>query len=206
MSRFFSLPRNRVALRRLTRRLAKNRRGVALVEFAFVLPVMLAIYAGVVELGQGVMIDRKITDLTRALGDLTAQSRSTVVSDDEMNNIFSAADTIMMPFTTVKPGMVVTSVVIDGAGKATVCWSSQKNGIALGKGTPVALPAAMSVANTSVIMATASYEFEPTIGYVLTGKINIAGGPFYMRPRIGKAGGKNNIEQIERATFAMCPT
>lgn len=205
MNHFFSRHRNRAALRRLARGLARNTRGVALVEFAFVLPLMLAIYFGVVELGQGVMIDRKMADLTRALGDLTSQSRSTVISNDEMDNIFAAADTIMMPFTTVKPSMVVTSVVIDSARVAKVCWSSQKNGTALSRGAVVALPDDVRIAKTSVIMATANYQYEPAVGYVLTGKINIAGGPVYMRPRIGKAGGKENIEQLERAGFTTCP-
>ena len=74
MTRAFSLRRNRAALRRLARKLARGQRGVAAVEFAFVLPVMLTAYFGIVEIGQGVMTDRKVTQLTRALGDLASQS------------------------------------------------------------------------------------------------------------------------------------
>jgi Flp pilus assembly protein TadG len=203
MNRFFSLSRNRAALRRLSQGLRRNRRGVALVEFAFVLPVMLAIYFGAVELGEGVMIERKVTSLARAVGDLTAQQRNAVLTDAEMGNIFDAAKTIMAPFTGVAPGMVVSSIVINNARIAKVCWSSQRIDPALEKKI-IALPESLKVPKTSLIMATASYEFEPTLGYVLTGKIKIEGGPFYMRPRTGKIGGTEAVEQIEREKEPMC--
>lgn len=203
MNGFFSLSRNRAALRRLTRGLRRNRRGVALVEFAFVLPVMLAIYFGAVELGEGVMIERKVTSLARAVGDLTAQKQNAALSDAELSNVFDAAKTVMSPFTTVDPGMVISSIVIDSAGVAKVCWSEARVDPALPKKV-IDLPASLKVPNTSLIMATASYEFEPTLGYVLTGKIKIKGGPFYMRPRTGKTGGSATTEQIEREKQPMC--
>jgi len=212
MSRFFSLRRNRAALRALARRLGGNSRGVAAVEFGLILPTMLLIYFGAVELGQGVMIERKVTDLARAVGDLTSRSKSASLSDAEMNSIFDAADTIMMPFTDVKAVMVVSSVVIDNAGIAKVCWSNKPGApgaapaIGLARGTTVALPDSVKIPNTAVIMATTSYEFEPAVGYVITGKITINGGPFYTRARTGTAGGLQNIAQIPRAGFAMCPT
>jgi Flp pilus assembly protein TadG len=204
MNRFFSLPRNRAALRRLARGLVGNRRGVAAVEFAFVLPVMLLIYFGIVEVGQGVMIQRKVTNLTRAIGDLTAQTRSATISDAEMTGVFDAAGTIMMPFTSVTPGMVVSSIVIDDGRVARVCWSSQPTGGTAAPPDVSKLPDSVRIARTSVIMATASYEFEPVIGYIITGKIPISGGPFYMRARTGKTGGPLGIEQIERVGSPMC--
>lgn len=204
MTRFFSMRRNRAALRRLLRGLGANRRGIAAVEFAFVLPIMLLIYFGTVELGQGVMVERKLTALARTVGDLTAQTRSVSLSDAELNAIFDAADTVMIPYTSVKAGMVVSSVVVDDKGAATVCWSAHRNSAALKTGA-ITLPASVRVPNTSVIMATATYDFEPVIGYVVTGVLKISGGPFYMRARTGKAGGKLSIEQIERAGVAMCP-
>jgi Flp pilus assembly protein TadG len=204
MSRFFSLRRNRAALRRLARGLIGNRRGVAAVEFAFVLPVMLLVYFGVVEVGQGVMIKRKVTNLTRAIGDLTAQTRSATVSDAEMNGIFDAAGTIMMPYTSGTVGMVVSSIVIDNARVAKLCWSSQPTGAIASPPDVSKLPDSVRIAKTSVIMATASYGFEPAIGYIMTGTIPISAGPFYMRARTGKTGGPQGIEQIERVGSPMC--
>jgi hypothetical protein len=39
---------------------------------------------------------------------------------------------------------------------------------------------------------------------VLTGTISIGNDPIYMRPRAGKKGGVNNIEQVERTGKALC--
>lgn len=203
MKRAFSFRRNRAALRGLVRRLARNRRGVAAVEFAFLLPVMLTVYFGIVEVAQGVMVDRKLTELNRAVGDLTAQS--TVISNTEMSNIFDAATTIMAPFTGVAPRMAVSSIVIDALGVAKICWSAQRNSTAPARGSTVTLPTSMNIPSTSLIMAVSSYDFTPTIGYLITGSIKVGDSPIYLRPRIGKAGGTNSIEQVERSGVAMCP-
>ncbi|AOO80080.1 TadE/TadG family type IV pilus assembly protein [Bosea vaviloviae] len=203
MWRALSFRRNQAVLRGLARRFARSRRGVAAIEFAFVLPVMLTVYFGIVEVAQGVMIDRKVTDLNRALADLTAQGTS--ISDAEMSNIFDAAQTVMAPFTSVAPKMAIVSVVIDSSGVAKVCWSAQRNTTVPKRGDTVALPDNLKIASTSLIMATASYSFTPPVGYFLTGPIVIGNTPIYMRPRVGKTGGTGNIEQVERASVAMCP-
>lgn len=202
----FGLAANRDALRILLRRARTNHSGMAVVEFALLMPVMLSLYFGIVEIAQGVMIDRKVTELNRALADLTSSYKGTL-PDAEMSNIFDAATTIMMPFTSVSPSMVVASVVVDSTGIGRVCWSSQRNSTVLKRGDTVALPTAMKVAGTSLIMAKTSYLFTPTVGYVITGSIKIGGNdPVYMRPRNGQAGGTQNVEQVLRSNVNACPT
>mgnify|MGYP003385030980 CR=1 FL=1 len=205
--RAFSPRRNRAALRRLVRGVVGDRRGVAVVEFAMIFPALLAIYFGVVEVAQGVMADRKVTQLNRALADLTAQSTS--VSTTDVSNIFDAALSVMTPYAPARAKMMIASVVIDAAGTARVCWSDHRNSAALARGSTVTLPTDLRVPNSSLIMAQASYEFEPVIGYLLTGSIRIGNTPIYMRPRAGKTGGTGNVEQVERTgtspTTPMCP-
>jgi Flp pilus assembly protein TadG len=206
MTRAFSPSCNRATLRRLARQFRRNGRGVAAVEFAMILPAMLAVYFGIVETGQGVMIDRKVTQLTRALADLTAQAQAGTISDTERDNIFEAARTVMMPYTTVKPKMSIHHIVIDSAGVAKVCWSEQRDSTKLARGTTVAIPADLRLPNTSIVMAQATYDFMPVVGWIIKGgAITIGGDPIYMRPRLGKAGGSASIEQIERVGVAMCP-
>ncbi len=206
MTRAFSPSRNRAVLRRLARQLRRNTRGVAAVEFAMILPAMLAIYFGIVETGQGVMIDRKVTQLTRSLVDLTAQAQAGTISTTEMDNIFDAAQTVMMPYTDVAPKMSVHHIVIDSARVAKVCWSEQRNSTKIGRGETVTLPEDLRLPNTSLVMAQASYDFTPVVGWIIKGgAITIGGSPIYMRPRLGKAGGTASIEQIERSGVAMCP-
>jgi Flp pilus assembly protein TadG len=185
------------------RRFCRNRDGVALVEFAMTLPVMLIAYMGLVEVAQLVMINRKVTQLTSALSDLTARVQS--VSTTDIDNIFNAAQTILMPYDYSKASMVIANVVIDSAGVAKVCWSNQRNGTAPGRGTTVLIPNSVRIPSTSVIMASASYKYTPSIGYVLTGSFTLGNSPIYARPRNGLAGGTANIEQVVRTGTNACP-
>jgi Flp pilus assembly protein TadG len=203
MARAFSLRRNRAALHRLAQRFIGNRRGVAVVEFAMILPAMVTIYFGIVEVAQGIMIDRKVTQLTRALADLTAQAPS--VTDGEVTNIFDAAQTIMLPFTDVAARMSIANVVVDNSGVARVCWSEQRNSTVPARGAAIDLPADLRIPNTSIVMTRASYDFKPLVGYIITGTIKIGDTPIYMRPRVGKIGGTGNVEQVERVGKALCP-
>jgi Flp pilus assembly protein TadG len=156
--------------------------GVAAVEFAAVLPVMLIMYLGMIEVGQGISTDRKVTLLARTLADLTSQASSNF-NNSEMNNVFDAATTVMAPYSSSSAKMVVSSVVIDNAKKATVDWSCHKNSTARTKGQVVTLPSGLDVANTSLIMAEVNLAYTPMLGYVITGTIDLDE-TTYMRPRL----------------------
>ena len=45
------------------------------------------------------------------------------------------------------------------------------------------LPAALNVPNTTLIWSEVSYSYKPTIGYVITGTLNLSD-QIYMRPRL----------------------
>ena len=50
-------------------------------------------------------------------------------------------------------------------------------------GSTVTPPAALNVANTTLIWSEVSYAYKPTIGYVVTGTLNLTD-QIYMRPRL----------------------
>lgn len=188
----------------LWRRFCRDRKGVALVEFAMTLPVMLIAYIGMVEVAQLVMINRKVAQLTFALSDLTARVQSVAPADVE--SIFDAGQSILMPYDPSKASMTVSNVVINSAGVARVCWSNQRNSTVLARGSTVTVPDSVRIANSSVIMARATYRYTPAVGYVLTGELTLGGTPIYTRPRNGLAGGTLNIEQVKRTDANFCPT
>jgi len=185
------------------RRFRRDTEGFALVEFAMALPVMLVAYCGTVDVAQMVMADRKVTQLALTLADLTA--RVSAVAPADVENIFDAAQTVLMPFNASNISMVVSSVVIDANGIGKVCWSNQRNGQALARGTTVTLPNSIAVPSTSVIMARASYKYTPMVGYVLTGTFTLGNDPIYTRPRSGQAVGSASIEQVVRTGTNPCP-
>src|SRR5262249_43774950 len=77
-------------------RFSGDQRGVSAVEFALLLPLMVTLYLGVVEISQGISADRKVTMTARSIGDLVAQASS--MSNSDMTNSLNAATAVMAPF------------------------------------------------------------------------------------------------------------
>ena len=163
------------------RRLLRDKRGISAVEFAMLLPLMVTLYLGCVEASTGIAIDRKVTLVARSLGDLVAQAST--ITNDEITNILNAATAIIVPYQDSKLTITVSSVTIDAAGVAKVAWSDTKNGTAYAVGTTVTLPAALNTPSSSLIWAETQYAYTPTIGYVITGTMNLKD-QIYMRPRL----------------------
>lgn len=148
--------------------------GVAAVEFAMVLPVMVLMYLGMTEMTFGVNTDRKITLLSRTLADLTG--RATSVSSTEMDTIFAAATSVMSPYRSDQAKMVVSSIVVKDTGqkdaqskpilKGTVCWSTARGpgAVALAKGSTVTVPEGFQTADSSYVRADVTMAYAPVFG------------------------------------------
>lgn len=174
------IPLARAALRPIGSFLT-NVEAVAAVEFAMVLPVMVTIYLGMVEVSTGVSADRKVTLLSRSLADLTAQKKT--LTSAQVGNIFDAAAAVLSPYAAADAQMVISSVKVDNEGVAKIAWSCQRNGTAHGANTEIELPDGLAVNNTTLILAEVTYPFTPVIGYVLSGTIELEE-KTYMRPRL----------------------
>jgi Flp pilus assembly protein TadG len=169
-----ALSRRAVALRR-------DQKGVSAVEFAMLLPLMVTLYLGAVEISQGVAINRKVTLTARTVADLASQASTLSASD--MTNLLNASASVVSPYEVSKLKVVVSQVKIDSNGNATVDWSETLNGTKRGKGSSVSVPTALKVNDSYLIWSEVSYTYTPTIGYVVTGSLNLAD-QIYMRPRL----------------------
>jgi len=159
----------------------EDKRGVSAVEFAMLLPLMITLYIGGVEVSSAIAVDRKVTLVARTLGDLVSQS--TAVNATDMSNILDAATTVVMPYPDAPLKVTVSRVDVDANSAAKIVWSKTKNGTARAANSAVTLPAALNTANTSLIWAESEYAYTPTIGYVITGTMNLKD-QIYMRPRL----------------------
>src|SRR5438105_2970094 len=133
-------------------RLARDERGVSAVEFAMLLPIMVAAYFGTVEISQGVTIDRKVTLVARTVADLVAQSQT--ITNADVTNIMSAATAVAAPYSTSVLKVTVSSVSVDANGNAKVVWSDASANATARPADQVVtanIPQALRVANTSLI-------------------------------------------------------
>ncbi len=108
--------------------LARDTHGVSAVEFALILPVMITMYIAMVEFSDALTVDRRVTAVASAASDLTAQTEEVTASS--MDDIFTAATSIMLPYSAKPISIVLTSVVADSKNDTTVGWSCAYNGAA----------------------------------------------------------------------------
>ncbi len=171
-----------VAARRLrsAKRLVQDTRGVSAVEFALILPIMITMYMGAVEFSHALTVDRRVTSVASAAADLTAQTEQ--VTSGSVQDIFTAANSILLPYSEAPISIVLTSVVADENNDTTVDWSCAHNGSAHADDSIFALPAGLTLPFSSVIVAEVTYSYVPPIGEFITGSINLSE-TFYLRPR-----------------------
>lgn len=178
------------ALRRHLAALSSSTDGVAAIEFAFVLPAMVAMYFGLVAITVGANTQRKLTSISRTVADLTG--RASKMSDDAVKDVTGAAAAILAPYDPNGLTITVASVVVldpTGTGtslEARVCWSAARKFAADGTSlavTPAAslapntvitpIPDGYRTANSTFIMSKVTQLYRPMVGDAMTGSINL---------------------------------
>ena len=166
-----------------------NQEGVSAVEFALIAPLLIFIYLGAVELSLLMRVDRRVTSTTASLGDLTA--RLATVTDDDMEEMFAAAEVMMQPYEAQSATMRITSIVDHGDGKPVEEWSDAYKMAAYSKGAKVAVPNGIISSPGSIILSEVVYEYDSKIGGFINTTKTIKD-EFYLRPR--------RVDEIARVT------
>lgn len=161
--------------------LLSSSNGVAAVEFAIILPFMLTLYLGSIEIGEAMSVQFKAATATRAAADLASQYSS--INNSTMTGILGAALIVVAPYSTANMVVTVSEITTNSSGLGTVTWSDALNGAAHTVGQSVTLPAAMQIANTTMIWGEVTYPYHPMFGYALTGTINMYQSSYFL-PRL----------------------
>jgi len=77
----------------LAKRIIENKDGVAAIEFAFVAPVMIALYLGLAEVSLLISADRNVSHAAAVTGDLATQEET--LSVNEIEDIFNATLSVL---------------------------------------------------------------------------------------------------------------
>ena len=162
-------------------RFIADRRGMSAVEFGMLLPFLVLIAFGTLEVSDGFAVKRKLTDITSTMGDLVAQSK--VITNTDMANILDASSAIIWPYNGSTLKIIVSGVTIDTNNNAKVTWSDARNTTPLPVNSPYLLPPDLVVPNTFLVVAEITYTYTPTVAYVLSGDINMSD-RFFLKPRL----------------------
>ncbi len=141
--------------------------GISFVEFAFVIPVLLTILLGAIELSHALMVDRKVTNAAQAVGDLVSHHETFGTAAD-LAEVSSAAELLIAPFT---PAFAISIVHVpyDVAGNpdtgAPEYWQESING---GRTIPAGEIATevtgLGAPNDGVVMVELTYAYSSLIG------------------------------------------
>ncbi len=150
---------------RLARRLCAFRRddrAVAATEFALILPILIPMLFGTVEIGNALLLDKKVTMASQTAADLIAQQK--VVTGTDITNMWAAIDNIILPYATDNTAYTVISVIADEDGNQSIDWQQTRGGAEV---EAITIPAGMLGEEESVIVATITYQYTPVFGDLL---------------------------------------
>ncbi len=182
--------RNKITLRsiKLLRRLKADRRGVSAIEFALIFPILIVLLAGTTDLGQALIVHRKMNQIVATASDLVTQESSWSAS--RLDAILKGTASIILPFDAKDLKITVSVIDVDPLNNAWVHWSRSYNGKALSPGdkSPVEIPADIVENGVQLVVATASYKLTTPFAAIMK---SIVGSSSYdysrysiMRPRV----------------------
>ncbi|MBP31455.1 MULTISPECIES: TadE/TadG family type IV pilus assembly protein [Methylobacterium] len=166
-------------MRRILERLARYRcdeRGIAAVEFAFVLPLLIILYFATAELTRLVDANRKLTLFARTLSDLSGRADNPSPTVEAMATIAGAATAILRPLDASNLQIVVNAMGVESvsgtlyggvcsswAQNATKRPAQQRNGT---NGLPPT-PAVYQFDGARYILGEVTMTYTPIIGSAL---------------------------------------
>lgn len=156
------------------RRVRRDERGVAAVEFGFIAPVLIFLLIGAVEVTRAVAIDRRLSVATNMVADLVAREDKALTQND-INAIYSVVERVMAPYDTanLKMSLIPVKSSPTDASKTLVYPSTTNRPAYNGGAVPAkcqtyALPAGLLAKDDSVIVVESQYSFTPMLlGYVM---------------------------------------
>jgi Flp pilus assembly protein TadG len=175
------------------RKFSTDADAVAATEFAIVVPFMLLLYVGGIELASGMAINYKVSATAHAVADMVTQNTS--LSTAQMQNILTGATAIIAPYAVTTSGgssllsVTVSEISSDANGNLTLRWSQSYNGTSFGSGrtsltgltVPTSLNGTVGNANNpnnqndqvSFILSEVSYAYTPNLGFTISGTVNL---------------------------------
>jgi Flp pilus assembly protein TadG len=165
----------------MLRRLRKDQRGVAAIEFALIAPVAILLYCGFAELTMAMMAERRAAHAASVVADLVSQS--TQVTNAQMTDIFNVGNSILYPFPSTPLLLRVSSITADVNGVPKVTWSVGHGlGALTGGATVSGFPPNLLVAGDSVIKADVQYAYTSPLRMTLPNALSFSD-TFYLKPR-----------------------
>jgi Flp pilus assembly protein TadG len=149
-----------------SRRLLRDEKGGAVVEFALILPFMLLLLIGGVEVISVIEAQRRVSHVAYAIADLVAQEKA--VTAAQVADVFVGGNLLMTPLSPAPLGQRIASFPADQNGvlSDTPDWVLNAP-VAYAGGEAAKPPSGTAAPDQSVIVADVSYTYTPAIHWLL---------------------------------------
>jgi Flp pilus assembly protein TadG len=181
------------------RLLVRDRSGVAALEFALIVPLLLALYLVTMEVAQAIETNKKVGRVGSLVADLVTQMQAIDIA--ELEGIMRIGEATLQPYNRSQPDIIITAIEVtdETTPKVQVVWSRKRINGAFSagpaKGTPVSdLPPALKIKGSFLVKAESSLEYEPVITWAASSKTTLGlaaafdgismAETYYLRPRM----------------------
>lgn len=170
---------------------ARDRKGVAAVEFAFVAPLLLSLYFVTMEVAQAIDTNKKVSRVGSMVADLVTQQPGETYKKD-IEPIMQIGEAILQPYGRTRPTIEITGIEITAGEnpKAIVKWSRKMVdgafSVAEAAGTEVSVPDTLMIAGTFLVRVSSQLDYRPVLTWTAENRANI-----------GLLGGFDNINMAE---------
>lgn len=188
----------RIRLRSVLTSLFDDKRGVAALEFALIVPLLMAMYFVTMEVSQAIEVNKKVSRVGDMVADLITQQQAT--SKSEVEAIMSIGEATLQPYNRSQPSIIVTAIQItdEATPKVQVAWSRKlvNGAFSAGEviGSTTTVPAALKIKGSFLVRAESSLSYEPVITWAASSKpaLGLAAAfdgismkeTYYLRPRM----------------------
>ncbi len=174
------------------RRLKPCDKGIAALEFGYVVPIMAMMFVGTVELSQAITVDRRVSQIASSTADLVARQKS--VTETTLDGYMLLIDQLMKPYDENLLKLTISNIYATVAAPTTplVCWSYSRKDGAVTKAVSTytkgqnftGLPTGIVEGGTSVIVVEAQYDYVPLIFNTYITTTLPMRETFYLKPRL----------------------
>jgi Flp pilus assembly protein TadG len=156
--------------------------GVAGIEMAFVLPLLLVMFFGLVDFGNALSASRRVATTTNIVADLITQQSGGSISKAELQSLFSAARSTFAPFDSTDLAVEVIGYTRNN-NTVSEAWRSD-NGARCASPPPVDMTrlGQLSADGNDVVVARVCYTVSPIVGMVMKKDIELKD-QLMLRPR-----------------------
>jgi len=148
-------------------RFGRDRRGVAAIEFAFIVPVLLVMYFITMEASQAIETSKKVSRIGSMVADLVTQQQTVVKADLEA--MMKIGTSTLQPYNRSSPTIIITGIQItdETSPRVLVAWSRKLVGTTYSAdaaaNTITTVPATLRIRNTFLVRVESDLGYKPMI-------------------------------------------